>query len=169
MEPPQVTSIEHYSDFAHVTFSYEGNLVDALAPIVRAYSPRRTLEGNAGRIVCRISLTALGDTWVGDYVGEVPDREVYYNRKEKIYTQSAGRRKTEKMDIETKALNYIKDNPGCDSGHVITAIGERADKVMGALRSLQNKNLIERQAHAWEGGFGYFLTKNPEQPSVNPG
>ena len=73
LEPPQVVLISRFSDFADVAFTYEGDVSAAWQAIIAAYSPRRTLEADNGRLVARIALDALGDTWVGDYIypGEV--------------------------------------------------------------------------------------------------
>jgi hypothetical protein len=81
-EPPQIINIKKFSDFVHIAFTFDGADVEAFEAVVAAYNPRRALVTATERISARISLAALGDAWIGDYVGEAVDRRVYYQRKQ---------------------------------------------------------------------------------------
>jgi hypothetical protein len=80
LEPPQVVRISRNFPFVRILFFYNGDQAQAEAAIIAAYKPSRMLAKN-GRILARIPDYALGDTQVGDYVGEPKDRKVYYRRQ----------------------------------------------------------------------------------------
>ena len=82
LEPPQVVYIDTYNvaGTAYISFSYKGSQAAAAAAIQAAY-PSAKVWPNERHIVSEMYLEALGDTLVGDYVGEKPERQVYYRRK----------------------------------------------------------------------------------------
>ena len=82
LEPPQVVYIDTYNvaGTAYISFCYVGRQAAATEAIQAAY-PSAKVWPNERHIVAEMYLEALGDTLVGDYVGEPKNRQVHYQRQ----------------------------------------------------------------------------------------